>query len=362
MPKRGENIYKRRDGRWEGRFFAETKKTPRKYVSVYGHSYKEVKQKIAERRTRENVNTAITFDRVSREWLTDSRQRVKESTYQNYQYLLEKQILPLLSSKKMDEIDVGAINCFIREKSANGRLKNEGGISKKYLHDMVSIIKAVAGFCEQEYEIPDKIRNIRAPKVEKQERRLLDAGEQNVLKNRLVSNLSFVDLGILLSMYTGLRIGEVCGLRWEDYDSDEGILTVRRTVQRISDGNGATMLNVGTPKTQSSARLIPLPAAIQEILNRFKIEGKAYIITGTETVPEPAKLRRDFKKILKECGIPDIRFHDLRHIFASNCVRTNPDIKSLSEILGHASTSMTLNRYVHTTIEAKRAFMNSIHI
>ena len=177
-----------------------------------------------------------------------------------------------------------------------------------------------------------------------------------------MSRVSTVNLGILLALYTGLRIGEVCGLRWEDYDSAEGTITVRRTVQRIPDNSGRTRLHVGTPKTQSSLRTIPLPLQLIRLLNKLKADNNSFIITGTEKIPEPARLRSAFKRTLKEYGLRDIRFHDLRHLFASNCIRMNFDIKSLSEILGHANASMTLNRYVHTTLDTKRQYMNLIKI
>ena len=176
MPKKGENIYKRKDGRWEGRFLAE-KKGEKKYISVYGHSYKEVKQKLIERRTDSHAASFISFGRAANEWLTDVKPRVKESTYINYEYLLKRQILPQFSGKDMRKLDTGEMNRFIREKSENGRLKGKGGISKKYLRDIVAIVKSVANFCEQEYEIPNKIRNVKTPKVERREGKMLSPAE-----------------------------------------------------------------------------------------------------------------------------------------------------------------------------------------
>ena len=361
MPKKGENIYKRKDGRWEGRFLTESM-GEKKYISVYGHSYKEVKQKLIERRTDSHAASFISFGRAANEWLTDVKPRVKESTYINYEYLLKRQILPQFSGKDMRKLDTGEMNRFIREKSENGRLKGKGGISKKYLRDIVAIVKSVANFCEQEYEIPNKIRNVKTPKVERREGKMLSPAEQQRLTKCLMSRVSTVNLGILLALYTGLRIGEVCGLRWEDYDSAEGTITVRRTVQRIPDNSGRTRLHVGTPKTQSSLRTIPLPLPLIRLLNKLKADNNSFIITGTEAVPEPSRLRSAFKRTLKEYGLRDIRFHDLRHLFASNCIRMNFDVKSLSEILGHANASMTLNRYVHTTLDTKRQYMNLIKI
>lgn len=359
MTNKGENIYKRKDGRREGRF-PSGRNGKKIYVSVCDHKYMKLRQKLIHSRTRGRTADCISFERVAHEWLEDVKPRVKESTFVNYEFLLKKHIIPYFSDQNMSALDVGDVGRFMREKSANGRLKRDGGLSNKYLRDIVSIVKSVSNFCEREYSVPDNIRNIKLPKVERQERRMPNSAEQKQLVKWLLSHISLPNLGILLAMYAGLRLGEICGLKWEDYDSVDETITISRTVLRIIDNKGGTKLYVGTPKSQNSARVIPLPSLLVKLLNKFRSENDFYIISGSCETPEPLKLRKIFKSILKENNIRDMRFHDLRHLFASNCVKMNFDIKSLSEILGHSNAAMTLNRYVHTSMDTKRMYMNRL--
>lgn len=158
-------------------------------------------------------------------------------------------------------------------------------------------------------------------------------------------------------MFTGLRIGEVCGLKWNDFNCNEKTLTVRRTVQRITDNKGSTALIRTTPKTSASARTIPIPDKLCKIINT-KIKKDSEYISNSE----PYIVRRRFKNILKICNIKSMRFHDLRHNFASWGLRLNFDIKTLSESLGHSSTAMTLNIYSHTSMELKRKYMDRLKL
>ena len=362
MARKGENIYKRRDGRWEGRYFSGYKIDGKKmYSSVYAHTYRDVKAKLKTMKREAGATQIISFDNASKIWLERKCGRVKQSTLENYRYLLDRHINPYFGSIHMDKLNNGSINKFIDAKLANGRLRGNGGISRKYLHDMVSIIKSIVIFCEQEFEIPNRIRYANVPKYEAKEMEILSTEESCKLTKCVIADSSPLSIGILLSLYAGLRLGEVCGLCWEDVDFDEGLIYIRRTVQRISDGNGSTVLIEGTPKTIKSKRAIPLPDFILNRLNKMK-KSDGYIMSGCSTRPEPAKLRSYLKKILKSCGVKQCRYHDLRHTFASNCIRLQFDIKSLSEILGHSTVNMTLNRYVHSSVELKRQYMNLLKI
>lgn len=365
MSKRGENIYKRKDGRWEGRFCDGRLPNGRKhYVSVYGNLYREVKEKMVDRKRAlpSFTGNKITFQDAGTRWLTFIKVRVKPSTFANYEYLLKKHIFPYFGQMDMKNLSGVCANRFITEKLENGRLNGGGGISPKYTRDMFSIVKSIASFCEQQYGIPNQITGVTVLRADKKEMKVLNDLEQKRLVAFLFDNLTTCNLGILLSLYTGLRLGEVCGLLWEDFDDRAGLLTIRRTIQRISDNKGSTRLVTGAPKTASSLRKIPLPAFLWEILSVKKRADKQPIISNNDKFTEPATLRRCFKQILKICGISDIRYHDLRHTFATNCVRKQFDVKTLSEILGHANVAMTLNRYVHSSIETKRNYMNLLSI
>lgn len=267
---------------------------------------------MAKKKKRQN-NRAILFLSAAEKWLEFIKLHVKRSTYENYVYLLNKHIFPYFKGINMRRITCGIINDFMIEKLTNGRLKRGGGISKKYLQDILSIVKSVVNFCEQEYGIPNRIHNIRGLKAEKPEMKILEHPDQKKLSDALVKGESTFNIGILLALYTGMRIGEICGLKWEDFNEKEGIITVKRTVQRIYNNNGGTVLLVGTPKTQASLRTIPLPGFICRILSKHKGNlGKA-ILSEDEEYTEPSKLRKHFKKLLRRCNIAEIRFHDLRH-------------------------------------------------
>lgn len=304
----------------------------------------------------------LKFKNVAEKWLEYTKLHVKRSTYENYVYLLNKHIYPYFKNISMHKLNCSTINDFTVQKLTNGRLKQKGGISKKYLQDILSIVKSVANFCEQVYGIHNKIHHTRGLKIQKQEMKVLEKKEQDKLSKILIDTENPFNIGILLSLYCGIRIGEVCGLKWSDYNEKESTITISRTVQRITDNNGSTVLLVGTPKTQASSRVIPLPSFLCRILSQLKGNPEQTIILTDKEYAEPSDLRKYFKALLKYCSIREIRFHDLRHTFASNCVQLNFDTKTLSEILGHGNVSMTLNRYVHSSLKIKRRYMELISI
>ena len=170
-------------------------------------------------------------------------------------------------------------------------------------------------------------------------------------------------VGIALTMSTGMRIGELCGLQWEDIDLEKRILTVRKTMQRIKSPNGKnrTKLIISDPKSESSKRSIPLTKKMVDYLTQFKGESDEYILSGKEKPVEPRTMQYRFSKILKNVNLPSVHFHALRHMFASTCVKLAFDVKTLSELLGHSNVEITLNRYVHSSSEQKREYMERLN-
>ncbi len=300
------------------------------------------------------------FSEVTKAWLADTRVRVKQSSYEKYVYLLDKHILSYFGGHEMRQLTVKALDDYIIYKLTDGKLKRNEGISKKYLQDILCIIKAIAVFCEQTYGVQCKIYKLRRLKAEKPRIKTLNKAEKKKLSKELTKAETPENLGIMLGLYTGLRIGEVCGLKWEDFDEISGTITINRTVQRISDNKGGTVFIVSTPKTESSQRVVPLPDFLAKALSAAKRSPKEPVVSKNKSYMEPSRLRRVFKALLAKCSIAQMRFHDLRHTFASDCVRMNCDTKMLSELLGHASVSMTLDRYVHTDIDEKKEFMQKL--
>lgn len=184
--------------------------------------------------------------------------------------------------------------------------------------------------------------------------------ERRKLENYLISNTNLSNICTLLSLYTGLRIGEICGLQWKDIDIKQGSLMVTKTVERISLGNGKTKVVVELPKTESSIRKVYMPPFIIELLKTYKDENEKYILSGKSKPTEPRTLQYRFEKILKSAGIREMKFHSLRHTYATICIEKGVDIKTLSELLGHSDVKITLNTYVHSSDKLKRKYVKRL--
>lgn len=360
MSRKGENIYRRKDGRWEGRYkcgFNESGKS--KYRSVYARTYSEVKEKLMKLKTINisyTLSGKLTVKELFEEWLSAIRFKVKESTYSCYHMKVEKHILPEFGSIAYEKLTVKQIHDFIERKI-------KSGLSPKYVSDIIVVFKSMSKYVSKIYNYRNPLVNVILPKIEKTEMQLLTESDQKKLCDFSFENTNSTKLSVLLSYYTGLRIGEVCALKWEDIDFKSRVLTVRRTVQRITgkNDNKVTKLLIGSPKSRSSLRIIPLPLFLAEILLKFRKENSIFVLSGTGNPVEPRTLQYRFKAFLKKADLPSVNFHSLRHMFATNCIEVGFDIKTLSEILGHSSVETTLNRYVHSSIERKTACMNLLH-
>ena len=175
----------------------------------------------------------------------------------------------------------------------------------------------------------------------------------------MINNQNKTNIAILLCLFTGLRVGELCGLKCEDIDFDSAILCVKRTVQRISK-NGKSQVIIGTPKSKTSVRTVPIPAFVLDILRSYRSCGDFYIITGKGKSAEPRTMQNRFKSILKLCGIRNVNFHLLRHTYATICIEKDFDPKTLSELLGHADAAITLNRYCPPPMQIKKDYVSTM--
>lgn len=356
MAKKGLNIYKRKDGRWEGRYksgYTVGGKT--KYSSIYGKSYSAVKEQLEAKRAERN-NTAdcsckFTVGDIIDKWLLDVRNKVKQSTLANYTMKINKHILPYFAGVKYEKLTADYLNVFIERKLAEN-------LSAKYVSDIVVLLKSSAKFANRRYGYANRIDCATLPKSDKKnENRLLSASEQSRLKAALTENMTCSNVGILLSAATGIRIGELCALKWENIDLEKSIITVKQTVQRVMKSGGGTQLIVTSPKSASSAREIPLPDFMIPYLKAVRATDDCFLLSGNEKITESRTMQYRFASILKKAKLPSVNFHALRHIFATNCIALGFDIKTLSEILGHSSVQITLNRYVHSSMERKKSCM-----
>ena len=373
MPRRGENIYKRKDGRWEGRYIKGHSCGKIKYGYVYAKSYSEVKQKLYALKEETEVqepaeklpkskNNDSSFETISLEWLHSIQPQIKESSYVKYTNSVKTYLNPVFSTQAIEAISRSDVSAFCIELSQKGVHKK--GLSSKSVTDALSILRNIFDYAADEKGlIVSNISGI-SVKMSHNTMRVLSVIEQERLENVLREDLSPCNLGILLCLYTGLRIGEICALKWNDISDSEQILFVNKTMQRLQQLNGGdkkTKVVISTPKSECSIRRIPLPDSIYQLLESNRKSSDAYILTGISSkYMEPRTMENRFKKTLAKAAVEDANFHALRHTFATRCVELGFDIKSLSEILGHASVNITLNRYVHPSMELKQKNMNML--
>lgn len=367
MPKRGENIYKRKDGRWEGRTTITLDDLSSKKKSVYGHSYKEVRLKLLELKAGKSCENhkVPTFQNALEDWLKRKQTTVKISTYNKYHNLIYNYINPSLGSFFIDDIDSIKVNTFISMLLNKERKNGSRGISPKSIRDICMIIKSCLKYSSALYSIETRPLELYIPASPQKDVQTLTLNEQRILEQYPRTDTDLKKIGVLVCLYMGLRIGEICALKWENINFSEGLLFVETTLQRVQNfdsGDSRTMVLESVPKSQCSIRTIPIPDKIIALIEPLKPTNEsAYFLTGVEgKYIEPRMYEYIFRKYVTASGISNINFHALRHTFATRCIELNFDIKSLSEILGHSNTKITLDRYVHPSIELKRSQMNRL--
>ena len=291
-------------------------------------------------------------------WLLEKKDYIKESTYANYSNNIFNHIIPKLGNYYLNELNHKVIQDFLLELSKNGRKDNTGGLAEKTIKDITIIIKGSIKKGINE----DKIKHIELtfnyPKDNKENKLyVLTKREQNKITNYVLENINSRNIGLLISLYSGIRIGELCALRWEDVDFKKNCLTINKTIQRVyikdKDKNISKVI-ITTPKTKNANREIPINKDFLEILKKVKSDKKHYVLTGNEKYIEPRTYRKYFNKVLDELKIKHFNFHSLRHTFATNCISLGVDYKTVSELLGHANVNITLNLYVHPRYSQKK--------
>lgn len=372
MSKKGENIYKRKDGRWEGRYirlYDENGKA--KYGYVYGKNYSDVKQRLLEKKAYSGSQADMAskcsalYSEVLDAWLQSTRINIKESTYARYSHLIDTHIRSQLGKYQISKISTQLIEGFIENLLSCGRVDNNGGLSAKTVTDILTIVKSTIDYARYNNLVVSCNLSKLTIKKKDKEMRVLCQSEQDALIRVLIADMDLYKFGVLLSLYTGIRIGELCALQWEDLSITNSTLKVRKTMQRIQETNiGAsskTKIIITEPKSDCSIRDIPLPSFLVEIARQFRDHPKAYILSGERgKYIEPRTMQNRFKTYVKESGISDANFHSPRHTFATRCVEVGFELKSLSEVLGHSNVNITLNRYVHSSFELKYSNMNKL--
>ena len=370
MSKKGENIRKRKEGRWECRYKkGRNEKCKLIYGSIYGNIYREARAKmrvsLSEAPKEEPISNSneMTFARLLRRWQESNAVRLKGGTKNRYTNLIAAQILPELGALKLSEITPSIINSFLNKKLTSGRLDGTGGLSPSYVRSISLVITSSLNHAVSEGLLAPFKTKINKPCIVKKDLPTLSHKNQKILEQYIKSNLTPTNISILITLYTGLRIGEICALCWKDIDLKSRTIYVRHTISRVrsTKENYKTELILDEPKTTSSKRLIPIPSPLYAVLDGYGTTAPAtYVASGTEAFVSPRTYDARFHRALNDCQIEDINYHGLRHTFATRCIEAGVDVKSLSEILGHANVSITLNTYVHSSLEMKKSQLEKL--
>ena len=367
MARRGENIRKRSDGRWEGRYIKGRSSEGKPFWGyVYGASYTEVReitiQKKAEYGFYNLSNRDKTFSEISELWLYSIRQSVKESTFSHYQYTLHHYLQPVfgkLSLKTLDEtvLEQGFLAVILPAD------KSRKPLGTTVSRECLSMLRRICKYAEHFHLIRPINIAVKLPQKHFKPPQPFTLEEQKKLSAFVFNVPTTRKIGLLLGIQAGLRIGEICGLKWSDFDLSAGTVKIQRTVSRISCGNGHTKVVIQPPKTSHSRREIPLSKSLVRVLKTLskQFPNETWFLSGNPEKPvEPRCYRKSIHGYLKKAMVHQIHPHGLRHTFATTCLQAGCDIKTLSELLGHANAAITLKRYVHSDIRQKRKEINRI--
>ncbi len=362
MARRGENIRKRTDGRLEGRYTVKMPDGQHKSRSVYAATYGEARDKLIQAKSEaqngiqirngEPAKMEITVGQTAENWLEQVLTTRKYATYVKYRSVYTNYLQSKIADKSWQELNM--------KKPDQLLFDGENTVSDNTKITVYSVFGQLVKYAAEKYYLPVAPLEKPCIKRKKTEIDVFNFDEQAKLIKFLWIEMDIFKLGILLCLHTGLRLGELCALKWSDFDFKRKILHVNRTVQRITliGGEHKTGLYECEPKSSSSRREIPLPDILAEKLTAYQ-KNQPYIFYGDKPM-EPRTYQKKLKSYLETCEIPNRNFHVLRHTFATNCVANGMDVKCLSEIMGHSEVQITLNRYVHPSLETKRQHLNEL--
>lgn len=297
------------------------------------------------------MNKQKNISEIVKLWREDKKQYVKKSSYAAYMLLIENHLLPVFGDSEV--IEEASVQAFVLKKL-------EQGLSQKTIKDMLIVLKMILKFGAKNKWIEHNQFDIQYPtERENPQLEVLSRTNQKKIMNHIQAHFTFRNLGVYICLSSGMRIGEICALTWEDIDVNTGIVSVRRTIQRIytvEDGVRKTELVLDTPKTKNSIRDIPISRDLLRILKPIKkvVNNSFFVLTNDAKPTEPRTYRSYYENFMKELDIPKLKFHGLRHSFATRCIESNCDYKTVSVLLGHSNISTTLNLYVHPNMEQKK--------
>ena len=358
MPRRGENIYKRSDGRWEGRYIrGRTPEGRAQYGYVYAATYSACREK-RRQRLRElpreiTPSNNLTLPEAVDMFFAERERKLKESTVSRYRYVVRQYIQPQLGTAPLYTLTEQRV-------ADSYRKLQEQGLSAKSTRDVGVLLRAILRTASKRGCFCTGL-NAELPAYKKRQVEIFTEPEILRLAHYIMDKPDPTGLGVLLTLNSGLRLGELCALRWSDIDLHAGFLRVEREVQRLYE-KGHTRLVVQPPKSESSCRRIPLPADMLSLLATYKPKnaGSFCLLTSSGDPLEPRTMQNRYRSLLKRAGVPYRNFHALRHTYATRCIEQNVDVKSVSEMLGHSDVRITLQTYVHVSLRHKQQAVQSI--
>ena len=298
----------------------------------------------------------MKFSELAAQWILSVSHGVKESTLAHYHYTLERYLLPVFGRDDLSVLNEQRLEQGILQviSAANGSHKPLGTSSSR---ECLTMLRPICKYAAHLHLMRSMEIFVKLPRMEPKQTKPFSAQEQTALRDFVLAAPTPRKVGLLLQMQLGLRIGEVCGLQWGDFDLSAGVLTIRRTVSRIYCRDGHTKVLIQTPKTRSSGREIPIPQELFTLLQRLHggASEETWFLSGNAEKPvEPRCYRKSVQLYLRQAAVRKVHPHTLRHTFATTCLQAGCDIKTLSELLGHADPNITLRRYVHSNMNRKR--------
>ncbi len=292
-----------------------------------------------------------TFEEIVVLWQADKKQYVKRSTYSAYSLLVNNHLIPAFAGAY--DVTEEMVQSFVFTKL-------EQGLSQKSIKDILIVLKMILRFAVKQGFMQHREIDVKFPtERERQELEVLSRSSQKQIMEYVQRHFTFMNLGIYICLCAGLRIGEVCALVWDDIDVENGVINVSKTIQRIyviEGGEKHTEVIIDTPKSKNSIREIPIAKDLLKMIKPFKkvVNGSFYVLTNSAQPTEPRTYRNYYKRLMKDLNMPKLKFHGLRHSFATRCIESRCDYKTVSVLLGHSNISTTLNLYVHPNMEQKK--------
>ena len=357
MSRHGENIYKRRDGRYEGRYVVGKTATGKtRFGYIYGYQYTEVRNELLRKKAgqlKKEEHAVRCCGILLRDWIgrwlgNELLGSVKESSYQTYLRQINVHLLPALGHLPLSEVTPAVVHGFVTQMEG-------AGFAHSTVKGALRLLNAALRSAQEEGLIlKNPCRKIHVQPKEAAEQRVLNRSEQDALRSAAMNQN---DLPTLLSLYTGMRLGEVCALKWSDIDWEKKTITVRRTAQRTASMENRegrrTLLMISSPKSKRSHRILPVPDFLFALLKKSypAADADAYIFGRPDRAAEPRTMQRHFQQLTRALGLSGVHFHTLRHSFATRLMELGVDIQTISALLGHQSAKTTLDFYGHSLSE-----------